>query len=192
MKNTPIAAFHLLLRMRNALLWVWRLSQLFNIPKILQSLWWQANKWWCLALCFRSSEDFCGRKFSPSWNYGSFCRWTLRKPLSSLGRFFRLVSVWSLLACSWRLCHLYFVGLEVSWVYLESVGNKPVGPELEGKPKLKVIQDSQYRRLSNTVDMQMALEMFGRHTWVHFMFRLCLMIDIFLDRVLFSVIKDLC
>lgn len=59
---------------------------------------------------------------------------------------------------------MYFVGLEVSWVYLESVGNKPVGPELEGKPKLKVIQDSQYRRLSNTVDMQMALEMFGRHT----------------------------
>uniref|UniRef100_A0A672SGB7 Amylo-alpha-1, 6-glucosidase, 4-alpha-glucanotransferase n=1 Tax=Sinocyclocheilus grahami TaxID=75366 RepID=A0A672SGB7_SINGR len=31
-------------------------------------------------------------------------------------------------------------------------------------PKLKVIQDSQYRRFSNTVDMQLALEMFGRHT----------------------------
>ncbi|TRY95818.1 hypothetical protein DNTS_022038 [Danionella cerebrum] len=43
-------------------------------------------------------------------------------------------------------------------------GNKPLGPELEGKPKLKVIQDSQYRRLNNTVDMHLALEMFGRHT----------------------------
>ncbi|XDV47734.1 hypothetical protein PO909_017297 [Leuciscus waleckii] len=43
-------------------------------------------------------------------------------------------------------------------------GNKPEGPELMGKPKLKVIQDSQYGRLSNTVDMQLALEIFGRHT----------------------------
>lgn len=62
------------------------------------------------------------------------------------------------------LCHLYFVGSELSWMYLPSVGNKPEGPELMGKPKLKVIQDSQYGRLSNTVDMQLALEMFGRHT----------------------------
>ncbi len=59
---------------------------------------------------------------------------------------------------------LVFVGSELSLVYLPSAGNRPAGPELEGKAKLKVIQDSQYRRLSNTVDMQLALEMFGRHT----------------------------
>lgn len=89
-----------------------------------------------------------------------------------------------LLACFWMLFLLYFVAFELSWVYLPSAGNRPDGPELEGKPKLKVIQDSQYRRLSNTIDMQLALEMFGRHTWVHFMFKFCLMINVFLDRVI--------
>ncbi|KTG35418.1 hypothetical protein cypCar_00010961, partial [Cyprinus carpio] len=49
-------------------------------------------------------------------------------------------------------------------------GNRPAGPELEGKPKLKVIQDSQYRRLRNTVDKQLALEMSGRHTYFTFPF----------------------
>nr|XP_055038988.1 glycogen debranching enzyme-like isoform X1 [Misgurnus anguillicaudatus] len=43
-------------------------------------------------------------------------------------------------------------------------GDKPVGPELEKKPKLKIIQDSEYRRLCSTIDMQLALDIFGRHT----------------------------
>ncbi|KAI7792667.1 putative glycogen debranching enzyme-like, partial [Triplophysa rosa] len=43
-------------------------------------------------------------------------------------------------------------------------GDKPVGPELEKKPKLKIVQGSQYRRFSSTIDMQLALEIYGRHT----------------------------
>ncbi|XP_036446672.1 glycogen debranching enzyme-like isoform X1 [Colossoma macropomum] len=43
-------------------------------------------------------------------------------------------------------------------------GGKPDGPEVKGKQKLKIIQDPQYKRFGNTVDMKMALEMFGRHT----------------------------
>ncbi|XP_066539576.1 glycogen debranching enzyme-like [Hoplias malabaricus] len=43
-------------------------------------------------------------------------------------------------------------------------GGKPDGPALREKHQLKIIQDPQYRRFGNTVDMKMALEMFGRHT----------------------------
>ncbi|KAL6489111.1 hypothetical protein MHYP_G00028520 [Metynnis hypsauchen] len=43
-------------------------------------------------------------------------------------------------------------------------GGKPEGPEVKGKHKLKIIQDLQYKRFGNTVDMKMALEMFGRYT----------------------------
>ncbi|XP_062848726.1 glycogen debranching enzyme-like isoform X2 [Trichomycterus rosablanca] len=42
--------------------------------------------------------------------------------------------------------------------------NTPAGTENEEKHKLKIIQDPQYRRFGNTVDMQVALKMFGRHT----------------------------
>ncbi|KAI4898069.1 hypothetical protein NFI96_018072 [Prochilodus magdalenae] len=43
-------------------------------------------------------------------------------------------------------------------------GGKPDGPEVKGKHKLNIIQDPQYKRFGNTVDMKIALELFGRHT----------------------------
>ncbi|KAG9276162.1 glycogen debranching enzyme [Astyanax mexicanus] len=47
---------------------------------------------------------------------------------------------------------------------LLQAGGKADGPEVKTEHKLKIIQDPQYRRFGNTVDMKMALEMFGRHT----------------------------
>ncbi|XP_076827095.1 glycogen debranching enzyme-like isoform X2 [Brachyhypopomus gauderio] len=41
-------------------------------------------------------------------------------------------------------------------------GAKPPGSKTAGLRKLKIIQDPQYQRFGNTVDMKMALEMFGR------------------------------
>lgn len=35
---------------------------------------------------------------------------------------------------------------------------------MEKKQKLKLIQDPQYKRFGNTVDMKVALDLFGRHT----------------------------
>uniref|UniRef100_A0A4W4E6Z0 Glycogen debranching enzyme n=1 Tax=Electrophorus electricus TaxID=8005 RepID=A0A4W4E6Z0_ELEEL len=39
-----------------------------------------------------------------------------------------------------------------------------VGPQMTESHKMKIIQDPQYKRFGNTVDMKMALEMFGRPT----------------------------
>lgn len=47
-----------------------------------------------------------------------------------------------------------------------TVDSKPSGTVMERKQKLKIIQDPQYKRFGNTVDMKVALDMFGRHTWV--------------------------
>lgn len=45
-----------------------------------------------------------------------------------------------------------------------TVDGKPAGTELEIKRKLKIIQDPRFKRFGNTVDMNAALDMFGRHT----------------------------
>ncbi|KAB5586606.1 hypothetical protein PHYPO_G00003630 [Pangasianodon hypophthalmus] len=42
--------------------------------------------------------------------------------------------------------------------------SKLAGVEMEKKQKLKIIQDPQFKRFGNTVDMKVALDMFGRHT----------------------------
>lgn len=35
---------------------------------------------------------------------------------------------------------------------------------MKKEQKLKIIQDPQFKRFGNTVDMKVALDMFGRHT----------------------------
>ncbi|TSL82510.1 Glycogen debranching enzyme [Bagarius yarrelli] len=47
---------------------------------------------------------------------------------------------------------------------LLQANGKQAGTEMIKEQKLKIIQNSQYERFGNTVDMKVALEMFGRHT----------------------------
>ncbi|GAA6112139.1 glycogen debranching enzyme-like [Tachysurus ichikawai] len=47
---------------------------------------------------------------------------------------------------------------------LLQTNGKPAGTEMKKEQKLKIIQDPEFKRFGNTVDMKVALDMFGRHT----------------------------
>lgn len=125
----------------------WLLKYVWKIPKSCH-------------LMSRRSVNSCGWRFFLGWSSGSFSRWTLNDLWSVLRNFCRPVSVSSRYACKvkrsvWRSDSCF-----------RPVDGRPSVTGTEKGQKLKITQDPQFKRFGNTVDMNVALDTFGRHTWV--------------------------